>query len=218
MTRGMLRAVKDNHKYFVEHLTAKQLISVAIIDPGTNSAIRFCVYRYSPQSGITCEVVMQTFIAGTASGDNYTERMSMLSRSLMEHSLFRCADLYVIESQFENNVTITLGVLIGIISTIRSADVSTRTKRTGTITVDKIPYDIMTMCPSMKSAVIVDTLHAKPNSKNIKDLGIHAAIQICQKYNDGATLEMLNDSTKKDDIADTVCYGEALLNFIRNGK
>jgi hypothetical protein len=199
-------------------LHSKRAVKVAIIDPGTNTAIRYCVYRLNEQNNVMCEIVAQDFIPGTASGTNYVQRMSMLTRTLVNQWMFKVADLYVIESQFENNVSVTLGVIMGIISGIRLNDVTLRTKRTGMVTVDKISYEVMTIHPAMKSSIILQITGTKPKAADIKILGVQAAINICEKYNDQTTLTLMKDSSKNDDIADTVCYAEALLRFIIMGK
>lgn len=187
---------------------------MAIIDPGTNCAVRFSSFVTAETAGVRRVTEWrhksQIFFAGQTSGKNWQERMAMLTRFLSESALFKLCDVYVIEAQHENNVLITLGCIVGIITTMRQNEVVVRTKRSGNDAVETMPYVIATMKASIKSAVIKNvlgiTLRSKKPLADIKDLGIQVAKKIATDMGDEATLEMLVDDAKIDDIADTVCY------------
>ena len=123
---------------------------------------------------------------------------------------------FKVEHQFENNVVISLGIIVGIIMSMRNKEVSERIKRTGVRAIDSIPFLILTLEPSMKTAMIKN--YAKISKNDMKTPGIEAAIKICSEIGDVETLNLLESGGKIDDIADTVCYEYAFYNWLYSIK
>lgn len=198
-------------------------IRITTIDPGTNCAFRHCALKVSsvsPEGVASFETRMlgQTFFHGPTTGKDYVERMQMLSKHMIGDPACMKSDIYAIEGQFKSNVTITLGVLIGIISTLRSQEVSVRTKRTGACVPANMPYMIAELPTTLKSCGIrhvLSTLDKIPKEK-LKRAACVAATKICTDLGDADTLKLMTDVTKSDDIADTVCYEYALFAYLHN--
>lgn len=210
----MISSAEDIRDVLIGMATnARRPIRVAILDPGTNCAIRYETFEVGLGGTYRWTHMFQTFFAGSVAGTCYVERMAMLSRELLASEMFRTCDLYVAESQFENNVTVSLGVIIGLISAARCGDVTVRTKeRTGAIALNSMSYVITTINPRYKTKVIA--MYLRPDEikaqKDLKKRGELAAIRICSQIYDAVTIEMLTTLSKSDDIADTVCYAKAL--------
>ncbi len=202
-------------------LLAGSGFTAAIIDPGTSMAIRYCEYHVralAPGSnGVQCRILGQAFISSKAMGKNYVERIARIDQILNDDELFKTADVYIIEAQFELNVAISVGVILGILSGIRRDGIKTRVKRgSGVVTIDDLGYDVFSVPSQFKSQIILEQTGSKPTRANIKELGNQAALKLCTAYDDEATLNLMADSSKIDDISDTVCYGEALLKFLNS--
>jgi hypothetical protein len=212
----MISEIQDIRTQFLTDSVLRQ-IKVAIIDPGTNCAIRYSIFG-NVGGRVEWRHVSQYFFAGTNVGSCYVERMSMLARELASSELFKTVDLYLIESQYESNVTISLGALVGIISTLRSGEVCVRTKRTGVVAVEKLPYIISTINPRYKTHLFKK--HMQPaeikNLGDVKECGKHMARLICRMIGDRTTFDMMADVGKSDDIADTVCYESALYEILQD--
>jgi hypothetical protein len=198
-------------------------ILLAVVDPGTNCAIRYVtvrtlIYREGAQSDLAVHIACQTFFHGTTAGDSYSERMAMLYLQLSSDRCFLKADFYVIEEQFENNVILTVGVLTGIITSLRACGIEIRTKRSGNQEPASLPYRILTTPCQFKTYAI--NFHEGPSGKqtkaDIKDRGVAAALKICDRDGDFRTIQMITAGSKADDIADSVCHEWAIRNFLYN--
>jgi hypothetical protein len=202
-------------------LTAEILIGV--IDPGTNCAIRYIalrtlIHREGGQSDIAVQIACQTFFHGATAGDTYSDRMAMLYLKLQADPCFLRASFYIIEEQFENNVMLTVGVLVGIITALRAGSAEIRVKRSGNQEPVSLPYTILTSPCQFKTYAI--NAHEPPCGKiskaEIKDRGVAAALKICERDGDVRTIQMITSTSKADDIADTVCHEWAIRSFLYN--
>jgi len=217
----MLRSVLDARDNILE-LAENGPIRIAVIDPGTNCAIRhsevtLTVPNSNGRAGFNTRPLGQRFYAGGTAGKNYVERMAGLAAFLEGDQLFWQAHFYLVESQFEMNVAITVGVLIGIISSRRGARPENfRRKRTGTLAAE-LPYEILGVPPQLKSHSIHAICGQRPAQKDIKELSIRAATEICRNIGDAEGASYLNGK-KADDAADTVCMEHAIYSFLADAE
>lgn len=181
-----------------DQLLLRDAVKVAIIDPGTNCAVRYSMLNGPARVATTFE---QKFFKGTVTGNNAIERFAMMAAFLKNDSKFCSVDLYLLEEQFESNVHLIFGVIVGIIAGLRCDSMTTRVKRGGNVAVESIPWDVYTLPQSIKRSVI-----GKCKSTDTKDRAIARATEICTAIGDGQTLSLLISGGKIDDIADTVCY------------
>lgn len=212
-------------------------IRFALIDPGTNCAIRTVDYEYANGVLVSRTLVAQRLFRLTGTGDSYIERMNMLALRMSECAELGTVDAYLLEQQFESNVVITLGVIIGIIAALRKDEMRLRQKRTGTICVERMSYEVFLMNASIKSDGIAyasslagidfaaaamaevcpirpKKMAAKDKSLALKTAGIYAAKYIAASEEE--TMALLLD-TKADDVADLVCYECALWFMLLTG-
>lgn len=193
---------------------ARGPLRITTIDPGTNCALRHSeLTLLAPDAGgraafRTRPLGQGLFLGGTAGGC-YAERMAGLAAFLGEDPLFWEADYYLIESQFELNVAISVGVLLGIISARRPRPEHFRTKRSGARAADRLPYEVLSAPPQLKSHAIHSLCGERPTRENIKALGIAAAREICARAADAGGAALL-EGAKADDFADAVCIEHGL--------
>jgi hypothetical protein len=219
----MLRSV-SNARDDILAMALEREIRITTIDPGTNCALRHSALRahaYAPgeKAAFNTRALGQTFFRGLTAGADYVERMQMLSKHMETDPDCQRADVYVIEGQFELNVSITVGVLIGIISGLRSREVEVRTKRSGARAPAAMPYMILEIPASFKTHAL--RVHGgRPDGKiakeEFKELACIAATKICRDLDDMLALELMQDSAKADDIADTICHEYALFAYLHD--
>jgi hypothetical protein len=200
-------------------------IKITTIDPATNCAFRHTTVRtleYPVPGGparIQVRIRGQTFFRGSTAGGTYVERMAMLSRHLEADPHFKESDFYIIEDQFKTNVAISVGVIIGHIGAARAREVVVRTKRSGNQEPDGMPYAILTIpCKFKRHAINFweDCPPGKLPEDQIKRLACAAAAKICARDGDQATIRLMDETAKNDDIADVVCHEYAIRAFLED--
>lgn len=206
----MIKELQDNMSIFDDVRAGTRVMKVAIIDPGTNMAIRFCAYRSNGNGGIQYVPVYQYFFRGSLAGDTYVERVAVMCHEIGKFDIFKTVDLYLIEKQFELNVELSVGVIVGAISTLRRDTLVLHRKRSGNVEPESLAYQIMTIPATVKKLAIETVTGERPKPAALKEMGTVAAMMICEGLRDERGMEMLQAHTKCDDIADTICYAEGL--------
>ena len=218
----MLPSIID-HRTEIITAASKSPITIATIDPGTNCSFRYTELSAS-QTGDNFTIALniinskQTLFRGSSTGRNYTARVAAMTKFLASDECFMKTDYYIIEAQFEASMTIQIGVLLGIITTLRMGEFVTRTKRSGTVEVCELPYMVLTVPTNFKMYTIMSVLKPphRPSRDELKEFAILAASKIAHGVGDEALLEMLSGEKKVDDIADAYCHEYAILTFLHN--
>lgn len=164
-----------------------------MIDPG-----QWCAVRIVFLDG---RIEQQLF---DASGlRDHTERYAYLAACLSNWKNFCDCSKYFIESQHQKNVIITEGMLRGVIAAIRQP-LGYDTNRNGKVNKVILPYTVHGLDTSWKTAIIVKY---SMKTGDIKADGIKTARILAS---DPHTIELL-DKTGNDDVADTVCYAQYVI-------
>lgn len=224
----MLRPPSDYRQEIIDKVTQCGQCTLAFIDPGTNTAVRY-ISLSAPQGAPLFLNTAQEFYRckGKSAGDGYAENSALLTKLLLESPHFRTADFYFIENQYEKNVTITLGLILGALAAARSSEIVTEErKRAGGHKIKHMPYRIIGLPTTYKGATIEELtpepegppLKGPARSANLKERAVQAATLICQRDQDLRTLSLMAESQEAHDIADTVCYAEALSRYLASGK
>ena len=214
----MLKELLKNLTIFDQVRTGQIWLRVAVIDPGTNMAIRYCIFSSNGRGGVMYRPISQFFFRGDLAGVNYVERMAVMSSQLLNSDIFKTVDLYIVEKQFETNVELSVGVIVGIISLLRAKDLVLKEKRSGNVAPESLSYQIMTVPAKVKKTAIEAVIGKLAKGADLKEGAKLAAHAICERDGDAQCLEMLRTHAKNDDIADTVCYVEGIVMCINSIK
>ena len=210
----MIKSITENREAILNSLMKKSL-NFTIIDPGTNCSFRY-VRIWIDNGSILSQTLGHFFFKGSSAGANFIERMSMLSKNLGQEVLFCTSDYYIIEEQFENNVYISVGVLIGIISNLRCNSVQTRLKaRSAVATPCDMPYQIYSIPCYFKTRILEQYSSI---TGDLKLKAVEAAVKLCESTGDTNTVALMNSVIQSHDIADTVCYQKALIMFLSSAN
>lgn len=176
----------------------KGFVRVISIDPGTiNYAIRIEDRHLDGWITPVYFNVWQLKSRGAQSSNDPITHYSVLTRKLMEiKELWKEADIVIVERQLAINY--------------KATRVMQHTISFFEINMMDLPhypviYDIM---PQMKGKM----LGAPPriSKKELKDWAVIRARELLEMRRDDWSLEVMNRSSKKDDLADTICQAEAM--------
>lgn len=216
----MIRDFREYIPSIIEKLETVGHANIAVIDPGTDCAIKYTELVLD-ENGLSQQSKGVWFFKGTKAGKTYFERMCVMNRDMFTDPRAKNVDIYIIESQFESNVVISVGVLIGIITSLRAQDVEYKTKRTGSVQLQSAAYTISSVRADLKTGLFKDLGcpvkgTGKERSKKIKETAVDVASSLCERDGDIETHTLLKEGSKVHDIADALCLTECVFREIQS--
>lgn len=161
----------------------------AIIDPGASFAMRIV------QDGRIAQYLIRADLADT----DYAGRMAYIAHELRANTFLKDVKIFFIEHQYENNVLIQYGAIVGILMTLAHDKLVLRTKRTGRAAVQSYGPHICDLPVTKKTEI----LGKQRNYTDRKEAACQYALANLDR-NDPAYEYIATDGS--DDVADTVCY------------
>jgi hypothetical protein len=212
----MLKGPSSCREEIVGRVVAGERVVMAFVDPGTNAAVRYIEARLG-EGRPEFRVAGQEFFRckGKCAGADYSENSALLGKQLASSALFGGADYYFLENQHEKNVMITLGYIIGVLGALRAGELEVATrKRTEGYVVVRMPYRVLGV-PTWYKGDVMNRL--APGAGDLKERAVAAAKMICERDGDDESLALMREAGVAHDIADTVCYGEAVSTYLWTG-
>jgi hypothetical protein len=211
-------------RMFIGMLRDGQTLFVCYIDPGRALAIRFESLHMAANGDIYRSQFKQYFFRldldtrKIGSGLDSTT-MAMAKHMTSDVPELRNTHIYFIENQFELSVARNYGAIAGVIATIRVGDVSygpSSNRRGAANVVTTKPYAIVPIGGYVRVNYLKTVAPdfwikgQKRTPAELKELVIKIANMVLTSMGDTDTLDMLDATKKQDDIADTVCFADAV--------